>query len=383
MGEVTDFTAYRKKRKRKKIIRFLVSVLLICGVTYGISFLLYESGADDVEGAVSSLFSIGSSESQFPVNSPGGEIKGMFSLGGSLAVLNDTNVYFYSSGGEMTGSIQHRYQSPVAVPANSRFLLYDQGGKQYALYNKDKLVREVAAEGIIYLGDIAQRGDYAIASKGGYLTEVTYYRSNGTEVFSWESTDKLATAMSLSKDGSSLSVGCANTEGGRLVSSIIFMDTHKMEVVSTMTLEDEMVLYMEHHGGEVLVITDQQVFICDKNGKLLYSYSFAGKPLCGFDESKDGLSLLLGDFRHNRYYNLVSLDNKLKPLGETVVEQKVYAMESDAYGIYLLAGSRLQILNRDTSFREESELSDIQSIYPMGHYLFAATSDSIYKLDFA
>ncbi len=382
MGEVTNFAEYRRKKKRKKALRFTVSVLLIFGIIYGISLLLYESGAEDVEGAFDAMFNSSGSESRFPIHSPGGDIKEIFSLGGTISVLNDTNVFFYSSGGEMTGSIQHHYQTPTVRSAKSSFLLYDQGNKQYALYDKDELIRSCQTDECIFLGDISVDGEYAIASTGNCLTEVTFYNEDGEEQFVWESNDKLAMSLCLDDDGDYMVVGCANTKGGKLVSTLVILDTEEMDTRASVEMENELILDVMPHGTGFLVITDEQVFKCSNKGVVLSSCSFEGQQICGFDVSKNNIALLLGNFRHDRSYTLVSLNGNLKELGRTVIDEKVTDIQCDEYGIYMLMGNMLNVYDENAVHRDGTKFQNIQNMYPMGHYLMVAANDRIHKLDF-
>ncbi|MEG2038436.1 MAG: DUF5711 family protein, partial [Oscillospiraceae bacterium] len=304
MAEVTDLLVYKKKRHRRKIIKTAVAIVLILTVTYVISFFLYEGGADDTGSFISGMLSY-QGGSGYPVNSPGGSIVGMYSIDGNLAVLNDTNLFFYGMNGGTNSSIQHKYQNPYLASSGSKILLYGQGGKNYSTYQKGKLIKEGNCEYPIFVGDIASNGKYVIATKGDIVqTVVTLFDEKGEELFTWESADKFPTAVSLSKDANELVVGSVSSDGGQLISTIIFMNTKKDKPVAEVALKDELILSLEHISDETLIITDKQVFICDNKGHILHTYSLEGQTLSGFNADKDSVSLLVGNYQNNRSYEL-------------------------------------------------------------------------------
>ena len=92
--------------------------------------------------------------------------------------------------------------------------------------------------------------------------------------------------------------------------------------------------------------------------------------------------MLLGNFRHDRSYTLISLNGILKELGRTVIDEKVTDIQCDGYGIYTLMGNMLNVYDENAVFRDGTKFQNIENMYPMGHYLLVAANDRIHKLDF-
>lgn len=383
MEERARFDREEKKRGKKRWKKALIFIVLILCATYGISYLMYENGPQDVDSFLSSLFSGKGSGPGYPVDYPGGELKKMFSLNGTLGILNDTNLYLYNVGGKQTGNIQHKYVTPHVVSSGRYLLLFDRGSTGYSLYDKEKLVRETSADNQIYTACLNEKGSYAIACAGEYhQSEVRVYNHMGQETFVWKSAEKTVTTLSLSEDGSILLIGCLYARGGELISDVEILNTSKEEPLAEIELAGELILEVEKIGDRYYGLTDQKLFSFDSKGTVTGKVEFLEYPLCAYDFNGEYITLITGDYQHDRYYNLSTYDLSLKEMGSMVMEEQLAAVKSDSYGVYVLGSNHLKVLDKNCDLKYDVLSEDIRAIQPMGHYLYGVTGSKILQLDF-
>ena len=370
-----------KRRKKRRLLPVILAAAIILAVTYGVSYLSYESGPQDGTTFLSSLFDGSRKGPGYPVDSPGGEVRGIYALAGRLALLNDTHLFFYTAGGQQEESFQHGCANPQAAAAGGSLLLFDRGGQSFALYEHSSLVWEGETEHQIYDACLTGHGLLAIASSGDYhLSQIQVFTERGEEILLWQSADKLVTAMSFDQEGDQLAVGCIQTQGGQVISRVEVLSLTSETPLSETALEGELLLRIYPAQGGFLILTDESLVLLSPGGEIMKKVEL-GAPLYAFGTDGQTIALVAGDYQYDRSYTLRSFDYSLEERGSALVESRVNGVACGAYGIYLLNGQGLQIYSLECAAGKLLPQEDIQWICPMGHYVYAVTATQIQQID--
>ena len=130
-----------------------------------------------------------------------------------LVVASREKLSIYSAGGRELFSVNHTYGNPKLVSSSRYVLLYDVGGKQFALYNSFSEVNGAKLEYSIYGASLANTGDFAlITGSEKYSSVVRVYKQNGDK-YDYNFRDGYVTSISLSEDGTRLAVALSFAEG--------------------------------------------------------------------------------------------------------------------------------------------------------------------------
>jgi hypothetical protein len=98
-----------------------------------------------------------------------------------LAVASREGFSIFSAGGREIFSANHSYGNPALASSDKYVLLYDIGGKSYALYNSFTALDSRTLDYPIYGASIAQNGTFALLTRSDrYDSVVSVYKSNGT-----------------------------------------------------------------------------------------------------------------------------------------------------------------------------------------------------------
>ena len=130
-----------------------------------------------------------------------------------LVVASREKLSIYSAGGRELFSVNHTYGNPKLVSSSRYVLLYDVGGKQFALYNSFSEVNDAKLEYSIYGASLANTGDFALITGGEkYSSVVRVYKQNGDK-YDYNFRDGYVSSISLSEDGTRLALALSFAEG--------------------------------------------------------------------------------------------------------------------------------------------------------------------------
>lgn len=380
VSNVTDLDQIRRKRKNKRLAKAILLILGVLVVLYGAVAVMQ---SPDFAG-LASLEDLIHGGSGYPVEAPGGQVQGMYSSSSELVVVNETNLFLYSASGSQDENILHRMTNPQVVTRGNMVLSYDRGGRSYAAYNRSTAFAAAQLDDPIRCADITANGEMAIATQqDGAKSVVTLYDRDQKVQMQWQSTTVNVSAVALSDDANLLAVSGLYVENGVLKSRLTILQGNRQ--VGEKILEDQMILDLRVVGNQVMGVTDQGVFLCDKEGTLRGNYLVQDQPLAGFALHDGGAVLMVGDYEQNRQYTLLTIDNDCSTVrGRAIVRENLQSLKVQGNTILVLGGETLsQYSLLDCQLLRSDAAENIYSMQPMGNYVYLASTSQLSRISLA
>lgn len=352
-----DFRKLRLKRKRirfaKKFAGVLVFFVLAAGlyITKDNWFSKLEGIGSRYEGTKSS-----SDDAGFPVKISGGIKYKSALIDNHFALLGDTTLRIYGSGGALVDTRQHTYSNAMIESSGKRILLYDLGGTDLRLESKRKTVFEKTLEGKIIFAEISEDGYVAVVTTSDrYVCVLTVFDPSGKNIYSRGSIDRII-SICFTKGSSGCFAASVYAEAGDLYSRI---DKYKFsqedENVSSAPLDTFCISAYNSNSG-LFVVGDTMCGFYDDKFHLIDSEEFDAK-LSDYAFGKAGCAVVLDNSDTRKGTLLLWADPKKEPVMITIDSLCTDISVHGNY-VYLLGGNNISVYDFEGSLKGYKELGD-------------------------
>ena len=376
MAKVTDF----KKLKQRQARRRAFKLAGLAGVILAIAYLLSSLVNSPEFAGLSSLGDMIKGGPGYPIDAPGGKIKGMYQNDSGIILLNETTLYIYNTSGSEVYSNLHRMGNPQVQTSGTMMLNYDRGSKTYAAYSRNNLFYNGSTDEAIRCGAISQNGCIAIATQTeNAQTRVTVLDSRQREQYVWK-TDNVVTALAMSDNGSAVAIASSYAQAGELKNVLTVLKNGQEQ--NRYELANQLILALEFNGSNVRCITDKNAFILGTEGKIIGQFDYKGQSLAAFSMYENGVALVFGDYEQDRKYTLASVADDFYTLnGTTTLNDSLQKVKAIGNTILVLGGSSFHEYSAyDCELLKEETNESYYDIQPMGNSIYAMTTTQIVRL---
>ena len=376
MAKVTDF----KKLKQRQARRRAFKLAGLAGVILAIAYLLSSLVNSPEFAGLSSLGDMIKGGPGYPIDAPGGKIKGMYQNDSGIILLNETTLYIYNTSGTEVYSNLHRLGNPQGQTSGTMMLHYDRGSKTYAAYSRNNLFYNGSTDEAIRCGAISQNGCIAIATQTeNAQTRVTVLDSRQREQYVWK-TDNVVTALAMSDNGSAVAIASSYAQAGELKNVLTVLKNGQEQ--NRYELANQLILALEFDGSNVRCITDKNAFILGTEGKIIGQFDYKGQSLAAFAMYENGVALVFGDYEQDRKYTLASVADDFYTLnGTTTFDDSLQKVKAIGNTILVLGGSSFHEYSAyDCELLKEETNESYYDIQPMGNSIYAMTTTQIVRL---
>ncbi|MBS6935870.1 MAG: hypothetical protein KH155_02505 [Clostridium sp.] len=376
MAKVTDFKKLKQRQARRRAFKLagLVGVILV------IAYLLSSLVNSPEFAGLSSLGDMIKGGPGYPIDAPGGKIKGMYQNDSGIILLNETTLYIYNTSGSEVYSNLHRMGNPQVQTSGTMMLNYDRGSKTYAAYSRNNLFYNGSTDEAIRCGAISQNGCIAIATQTeNAQTRVTVLDSRQREQYVWK-TDNVVTALAMSDNGSAVAIASSYAQAGELKNVLTVLKNGQEQ--NRYELANQLILALEFDGSNVRCITDKNAFILGTEGKIIGQFDYKGQSLAAFAMYENGVALVFGDYEQDRKYTLASVADDFYTLnGTTTFDDSLQKVKAIGNTILVLGGSSFHEYSAyDCELLKEETNESYYDIQPMGNSIYAMTTTQIVRL---
>ena len=376
MAKVTDF----KKLKQRQARRRAFKLAGLAGVILAIAYLLSSLVNSPEFAGLSSLGDMIKGGPGYPIDAPGGKIKGMYQNDSGIILLNETTLYIYNTSGTEVYSNLHRMGNPQVQTSGTMMLNYDRGSKTYAAYSRNNLFYNGSTDEAIRCGAISQNGCIAIATQTeNAQTRVTVLDSRQREQYVWK-TDNVVTALAMSDNGSAVAIASSYAQAGELKNVLTVLKNGQEQ--NRYELANQLILALEFDGSNVRCITDKNAFILGTEGKIIGQFDYKGQSLAAFAMYENGVALVFGDYEQDRKYTLASVADDFYTLnGTTTFDDSLQKVKAIGNTILVLGVSSFHEYSAyDCELLKEETNESYYDIQPMGNSIYAMTTTQIVRL---
>lgn len=376
MAKVTDF----KKLKQRQARRRAFKLAGLAGVILAIAYLLSSLVNSPEFAGLSSLGDMIKGGPGYPIDAPGGKIKGMYQNDSGIILLNETTLYIYNTSGSEVYSNLHRMGNPQVQTSGTMMLNYDRGSKTYAAYSRNNLFYNGSTDEAIRCGAISQNGCIAIATQTeNAQTRVTVLDSRQREQYVWK-TDNVVTALAMSDNGSAVAIASSYAQAGELKNVLTVLKNGQEQ--NRYELANQLILALEFDGSNVRCITDKNAFILGTEGKIIGQFDYKGQSLAAFSMYENGVALVFGDYEQDRKYTMASVADDFYTLnGTTTLNDSLQKVKAIGNTILVLGGSSFHEYSAyDCELLKEETNESYYDIQPMGNSIYAMTTTQIVRL---
>ena len=376
MAKVTDF----KKLKQRQARRRAFKLAGLAGVILAIAYLLSSLVNSPEFAGLSSLGDMIKGGPGYPIDAPGGKIKGMYQNDSGIILLNETTLYIYNTSGTEVYSNLHRMGNPQVQTSGTMMLNYDRGSKTYAAYSRNNLFYNGSTDEAIRCGAISQNGCIAIATQTeNAQTRVTVLDSRQREQYVWK-TDNVVTALAMSDNGSAVAIASSYAQAGELKNVLTVLKNGQEQ--NRYELANQLILALEFDGSNVRCITDKNAFILGTEGKIIGQFDYKGQSLAAFAMYENGVALVFGDYEQDRKYTMASVADDFYTLnGTTSFDDSLQKVKAIGNTILVLGGSSFHEYSAyDCELLKEETNESYYDIQPMGNSIYAMTTTQIVRL---
>ena len=268
----TDVSELSKNDKRRSVI-LIVSVVLITAAVLTAVFTkdkwlpaLKANTEPAPSPAVQEEAEL--SEGNFPLKINSGMGYQLMTMDTNLALLDDSSFHIYNSDGKVMLEQRHTYANPILCTSRNKALIYDVGGTQFRLLNKNKQIYEKLTDGVIYLARLSETDLAAVVTKSDRcLSQLDIYNDKGTVVFSYYSSDSRIIDIEFNKNSTGCIVTVLDTKDGELRSSMICFDFSQEPPIWTGDSVNALAMDVRWYDNDTIaMVGDTAYALFDSNG---------------------------------------------------------------------------------------------------------------------
>lgn len=238
----------KQKHRTKIILTSIAAIAIACVV---LSFVLPVSL---YENAINLFSAMGTGK--YPNQLVGSTVLDTESNGSYYYVLTDTNITAYSNSGKKIFTEMHGFANPVMSVADTRVLVFDQGGDDLYVYNLSGLIDTLKTDNDIINANISRSGSFAVSTHSdNYTSVVTVYDKNFNTVFTWNSAKDIINNVLLNSRGNKIAVSSLNSVSGQYVSKLHILNFDSADPLNTVEFNNSAVLSLCNTGNGISVIT--------------------------------------------------------------------------------------------------------------------------------
>lgn len=221
----------------RKIKSYAVALAVIIVVVMLFQLIL-PAGLFQTVSNITALVGTGS----YPIAVSGSQTLSVVPMGNYYLHLTDTHFSAYSSAGKILFSDAHGYEKPVLSTSKGKSLLYNQGGKQFSVYNLNGIQRDSDTKNEIICGAISDSGNFAIATYSeSYASQVTVYNKRYKQIYEWYSAEDTINNVAISSSGRKIAVSTFNSSSGVFNSKINVINFKSATPEHTVTYENKII----------------------------------------------------------------------------------------------------------------------------------------------
>lgn len=283
---------------------------------------------------------------------------------GRLAYASSEGFRLYNSTGARELDESRYMQNPAVVSGDKYAIAYDVGGHTYSVFTNMACVLEATSEDIVENICVADNGAFAVLTRSNeakYLVSV--YKENlrlQTKYYK----DKFVVDMAMDEKGATLAIASADVSVSGISGEIMLCKTgtEETETLSVANAMPLAVSYMEN--GELLVLCNTKLVLVS-NGKIESEYSFSKGDPMSFYFADDSVVVLCSN-------NAVSTDNEVflfdsqgKLIYNKEINEKVVSVCCDAGAAYVLCDEKIVRIGTDDTVKTVKCDASVNAIVPL------------------
>ncbi len=293
-----DFTegVRRQKAREKRNFRVVQLAVVLCVVVYftgGFSYLFTQGSTlyETMKIAVAQ-------QAGYPVQTGISVLYQAEELSGGFVALGAESCVVYSSGGNRLRAIEAGYLNPTISAGNTRFVLYNRGGKEFRIESRTETIYTKTLEDNILLCSMSANGSVAVATESTrYLAKVTLYSATLQEQLSFSMTESEGAplCMAYAPNSKTLALATIGAQDGKSIARVYLLTPSSGEVVCLVTETDAVPLALLWRSNtELAVVYDSHIALYDTGTQsLVASYDYADATLVDVATSDETIALLL------------------------------------------------------------------------------------------
>ena len=342
----------KMKRGRRRLIRFVCSLLSIVVLTY-IAVTL-------ISGRSLELFSIfGNNSDRRQVEMADeyyfdvGRNRVFADLGGSPVAAGTLGVQVLDAGGDEVFRDSFRMSYPAISALGGRAVVFDISGTSLRVLSKTEIIVSLETGGPIVSASINQNGWIAVCTQEtvGSKGLVTVYNNEGRAEYKVNFARGYVLSAQLSPDNRSIVILNLTDDGSRFS----FYNLSSEEVERVFDLPGVLILDMRYlASGEVRAISKDALMIVGNNNASAEIYRFDGRFLGGYSLDGGFLVLHLLDYNVGHSGCLVTIGEDGSLLGEMETDKEIVSMS--------VGGGYLAILHNDGIVFYSADLEELPMV---------------------
>ena len=346
MATVESIKKMKKKRRKGRALKFLISFFLLAFISLAAAVLITNNGKLELEG-LTRLFSgsgdrVEAAEFIFDAASE----KDLASFDGGLAVASMAGLEVIDRYGDTSFSETIELAKPTVTTGGDSGAVYDLGGYNLKLFDRSGVVKSLTAKGKIISARLNANGWLTLCTQeSGFKGLVTVYNAKGNEVYNWETVKGYTLSAEVSPNNKKLAVLTLAEDGSR----IVFFELNSTEEKSASTLSATLVTEIAYiNGDSVLAVSENMLTVVNEDGSSNTLIDYAGKYLAGYSiDSHNFTALVLNDYLVGDQGSIVTVDRSGKTLGTFMTDRKVLSLSADGDYLAVLFSDGLVIYDEN------------------------------------
>lgn len=229
-----------------------------------------------------------------------------------LIVLSPTRLAVLANDGTEVYARALDWSAPCIAPGGATAAVYDAGGSELLLLDRQGLARDMSGEvsGALFSVRLGAHGEVCTAGeKSGYRSAVTVFGATGEKLYEINSSNRYMMDACVSTDGKTLAVAVPGEAEGAFETTVLLYRMDEEASFASWSMSDSVALALEATEEGFVTVGDDRVTVVSDEGALVGAYRYEYDYLRGTAPDGEGFfALYLSQYRSGNAGMLVTLN---------------------------------------------------------------------------
>lgn len=295
MATVESINKYKKKGRKGRGLKFLVTVILLASISVVAAVLIVNNGKLSAAGFRRLFSNLGGKAQSASFLFDAGSDTDLASFDDGLAVATTNGLQVFDRYGDIAFSETLYLASPTLAVESDTGAAYDLGGRSLALFDTSGVIKTITTNGRIVSACLNSDGWLALCTQeSGLKGLVTVYNAKGDDVFYWKSANGYTLSAEVSPKNRELAILTLTEDGSKIVLFALDSTDEKSSYTFSGTLVTD-IAYI--NGDSILAVSEDRLASVHEDGTCDTLLDYTGRYLAGYSTDGDGFTaLVLNDY---------------------------------------------------------------------------------------